>query len=110
MNLNSVLLFIHRHYKFLIGAAVLLLILGVVSIKADDVSDKVDASTYNEKFFKCIDVEADDTLWSIAETYISEEYPSIDDYISEVKSINNLTGDKIYSGATLIVPYYAPPL
>ena len=110
MRLQDSLLLIHRHYKLIIGVAVLLLIIGVIAAGASDGSDKVDASTYNEKYFMCIDVEADDTLWSIAEEYISEEYSSIDEYIAEIKSINNLTSDKIYSGATLVIPYYAPPV
>ncbi len=110
MRLQNSLLFIHKHYKLIVGAVALMLIIGVLTIGAGDGSDKVDASTYNEKYFMCIDIEADDTLWTIAEEYMSEEYSSVEEYIDEVKSINNLTGDKIYSGATLVIPYYAPPL
>lgn len=109
MVLHQSVLFIHRHYKIIIGVSLLILIFGVFFLGAGDKTGHVDASTYNEKYFKVVQVEADDTLWSIAEENISEEYHSIEEYIEEVKSINNLTGDKIYSGGSLVVPYYASP-
>ena len=68
-----------------------------------------EAETYNQKYFKCITIEEDATLWSIAEENMTEEYSSVNEYISEVKDINNLTSDEIYCGATLIIPYYAAP-
>lgn len=67
---------------------------------------KAYADTINEKCYRYIEVEAGDSLWSIAEEYMSEEYDSIDEYIAEVKQINNITSDKIYRGATLVIPYY----
>lgn len=109
MNIRDIAGFIHRHYKLsiiIIGAA---LFVAVLMFGADKKEKMADASTYNVKYFKCITIDSDDTLWSIAEENMSEEYSSINDYIDEVKSINNLIGDKIYSGATLVVPYYAAP-
>lgn len=110
MNIRYIAGFIHRHYKLsiiIIGAA---LFVAVLMFGADKKEKMADASTYNVKYFKCITIDSDDTLWSIAEENMSEEYSSINDYIDEVKSINNLIGDKIYSGATLVVPYYAAPV
>ena len=60
------------------------------------------------KDFICIEISEGDTLWSIADTYISEEYSSVDEYVKEVKELNNLSSDKIFCGATLVVPYFAP--
>ena len=51
-----------------------------------------------------------ETLWTIAEEHYSEEYNSYQEYIDEVKFINNLTDDTIYRGAKLVIPYYAAPL
>ena len=110
MNINNIAGFIHRHYRltiFMIGASLLLMIF---LFGADKSEKSADASTYNVKYFKCITVDEDDTLWSIAEENMSEEYDSISDYIDEVKSINNLGGDKIYNGATLVIPYYDVPV
>ncbi|MCM1171115.1 MAG: LysM peptidoglycan-binding domain-containing protein [Clostridium sp.] len=107
MNYQNIICFIHNnHRKLIIGLSVLLITCALF-FGASGLSNKVSASTHNEKYFKCIDIERDDTLWSIAEEYMTEEYASIDEYIEEVKSINALKGDKLYNGATLIVPYYA---
>lgn len=53
-----------------------------------------------------IQIEAGDTLWTIAEEYYSEEFGSIEAYISEIKKSNGLKNDTIHSGAYLIIPYY----
>lgn len=61
----------------------------------------------SNKYYKSIIVANDDTLWSIAEKYMDKEhYDSINDYIEEVKHMNDLTGDVIHYGEYLIIPYY----
>lgn len=62
----------------------------------------------NQKYYKSIEIHAGDTLWDIAQTYCSEEYDSIDSYMEEVRSINQLNDDKILTGGYLMIPYYAP--
>lgn len=109
MNIRSTIYFIHRHYKLIITAIGIILALSLFFTGTASKDRNVNASTHNEKYFKCITIEEDDTLWSIAGDYISEEYDSIDDYIQEVMSINNLSNEKIYCGATLVIPYYASP-
>ena len=110
MNIRDIAGFLHRHYKLSIFVICATLFVMVIMFGSDKKDNRADASTYNVKYFKCITIDSDDTLWSIAEDNISEEYSSINLYIDEVKSINNLTGDKIYAGATLVVPYYAAPV
>lgn len=69
---------------------------------------KNDDSKETYKYYKSIVVSDNDTLWSIAETYMDEEhYESVYEYIREVMRINSLTNDAIYADAHLIVPYYA---
>lgn len=109
MTIQAVLSFVYKHSKLILSAICIIFIVGLF-LFGDSAKDRhVSASTYNEKYFKCIDIQEDDTLWGIAEDYISEEYTSVDAYIQEVMHINGLTSEKIYCGATLIVPYYAPP-
>jgi len=60
----------------------------------------------SDKCFTSIEIEPGDTLWSIAQEYATDEYESIEHYISEVKDINSLTGDNICAGAFLTLPYY----
>ena len=60
------------------------------------------------KYFTSIQVEAGDTLWSIAEEYADElHYDSNIDYINEVKMMNKLRNDEIVSGQYLVIPYYS---
>lgn len=107
---ENIISFIHSNYrKLIIGLSILLIAL-VLLFGASGLSDGVSANTHNEKYFKCIDIERGDTLWSIADEYMTEEYDSVEEYIAEVKSINSLTDDTLYNGATLIVPYYAAPM
>jgi hypothetical protein len=60
-----------------------------------------------EKHYRSIPVSYGDTLWDIACKYMdNDEYVDAGEYIDEVKSINNLAGDRITTGQNLIVPYF----
>ena len=59
------------------------------------------------KYYKSIEINSGDSLWSIAETYAGEEYASEQNYIDEVKLINHMSDDSLTSGQYLIVPYYS---
>ena len=63
------------------------------------------------KYYKSIPVTNDDTLWSIAERFMDgQHYDCINDYIEEVKYMNNLTSDVIHYGEYLIIPYFESDL
>lgn len=49
-------------------------------------------------------VTSDDTLWSIADRYYSDEFGTVKDYIKEIKRCNVLKSDNIYAGRHIIVP------
>lgn len=59
------------------------------------------------KYYTDIRVDRGDTLWGIANEYMTEEYASIDSYIKELRSINSIYDDDIYYGQKLVVPYYS---
>ena len=61
------------------------------------------------KYYTNITVEAEESLWEIAEEYIDyEHYKDMNSYINEVKSINHLDdASMIFAGQMLIVPYYS---
>ena len=61
------------------------------------------------KYYKTITVHADDTLWDIAQNYYPEEhYSSVNTYMSEICSINNIKDvNHLNAGEALIVPYYS---
>lgn len=57
------------------------------------------------KVYLSIEIGQGDTLSSIAERYaISSEY--YNDYIEELRYINNLKNDTIYAGCYLLIPIY----
>ena len=58
------------------------------------------------KYFTSVYVNPGDSLWSIAEQFITEEYESISDYIQEIKRMNNLKSNDIHAGNYLMVCYY----
>lgn len=58
-----------------------------------------------EKSFISIEIEQGDTLTSIAQEYATSE-AEYQDYIEEVKNINNLKNDIIHNGCYLLVPVY----
>lgn len=58
------------------------------------------------KMYKSIVVNHGETLDSISEKYISDEYSSKEKYLKEVISINSLKNEKINAGDHLVVPYY----
>ncbi len=54
-----------------------------------------------------VPIVAEDTLSGIALEYYSDEFGSMDQYISKIKEYNSLTSDAIYAGNYLIIPIYA---
>ncbi len=59
-----------------------------------------------KKYYTCITIETGDSLYKIAETYMSDEYESIDQYISEIKQINGMICNDLEQGEYLTIPYY----
>lgn len=73
---------------------------GFMSLAQDDFAE-------TGKFYKSIVIEKGDTLWDIAEEYITDDYHTVEEYVSVLKDMNNLSGDKILAGDTLVVAYNA---
>lgn len=60
-----------------------------------------------QKLVTMVEVKKGDTLWSIATSYITEEYKDLNDYIDEIMDSNGMLTDEIHTGNYIIVPYYA---
>ena len=58
------------------------------------------------KYYTEIRVDRGDTLWSIADRYMSEEYMSRRAYAKEIQEINNI-GCELQYGQRILVPYYS---
>lgn len=59
-----------------------------------------------EKTVTSVYIQPGDSLWSIAQTYYTQECGDFLDYIEEIKRSNRLKDDTIHAGAYIIVPYY----
>lgn len=62
------------------------------------------------KYYTSIVIEEGDTLWTIANHYYTdnhiEQEIDLNQYVNEIKKVNQLAEDKIHIGEYLTVPYY----
>lgn len=63
-------------------------------------------STSRSESYMSIEIKSGDSLWSIAKTYFSDDYKSINDYIQRIQKCNALIDEKITAGCYLVIPYY----
>ena len=59
----------------------------------------------NFKYYKSIIIESGDSLWSIAEEYMTDDCTSVAEYVDGLKNINHIYSEYIQEGQSLIVPY-----
>ncbi|MCD7738412.1 MAG: LysM peptidoglycan-binding domain-containing protein [Lachnospiraceae bacterium] len=60
------------------------------------------------KYYTQVYVASGDSVWKIADTYMSDCYDSVSELSEEIIAINQLDNDgTIYYGTTLVVPYYS---
>lgn len=94
--------------RFFIGIAVITIMVTALLFTSKNTShaNETDNGICKTKYYKTIEIKPGETLWSIAREYKSGEYRTVNDYIEEVMSINNLARDDINSGEMLVVPYF----
>ena len=60
------------------------------------------------KYYTSIQIQKGDTLWKIATDYMTDDYASVNDYITEICELNHIAAnDHIHSGQYLTIPYYS---
>lgn len=91
--------------RLLLASAVFILLLAAILLL--QLPSRTEAGSFREKYYKSVELQPGDSLWSIAEEYGSKEYGSYKEYIEEVKEMNHLTSNRIYSGRSICIPYYA---
>ena len=90
----------------LVTAAILSLVLTGVAVLSSGIAIQAQEDRQACKMYTSIRIEKGDTLWAIASRYMDGHYSTIQEYIDEVKFINELTSDTIHEDAYLLVPYY----
>lgn len=78
----------------------------IVGMKIVDVNANKTTSTSMKREYISIEVEAGDSLYNIAERYIGVGYSNLDDYIDDIKAVNDIKEDTVYVGKNIIVPRY----
>ena len=102
IQIDKVKLFVVK--LFVIIAAIFIFTFLIKSIKNNVLV--ASAQSQRELYYTSVSIEEDDTLWSIATEYYSDEYKSVSEYVNEIKELNDLGSDKITSGFNILVPYY----
>lgn len=93
--------------KCTIAAFVLGVLFMAVGIQlCSDPESQAQAANIRDKRVVSVIVERDDTIWTIANRYYTEECGSMKDYIAEIKTCNSLENDVIYAGYPLLIPVW----
>lgn len=96
-----------QKYLLFIISFLLITMISLFSIKAHAYASD-HKQTPIIKTFSSITIYSGDTLTSIAESHMGNEYASTDEYIKEVTFMNNMsTDDILIPGNHLIIPIYA---
>lgn len=74
---------------------------GILSSAHESRSDSLKRS----KYYKSIEIQPGDTLWEIAEEYITSDYKSVPEYVRALKAMNSLKTDDIEAGHNLMIAY-----
>ena len=68
---------------------------------------KTESEGVEFKYYKSVFVEKGDTLWDIANEYMSSDQKNTAEYVKEIIEVNGLHNEQITAGSYLIVPYFS---
>ena len=95
-----------KQKMFFLLAALLIITLGSIVFGSIFSSAKNPESDLpKNKYYKSIEIESGDSLWSIAQEYC-EPHADVREYVNELKELNSLTSSDIHAGQHLVVTYY----
>lgn len=97
------------HRNILLALLTTIFVLLCMLIGSSIVSSGQSKAAQNDsyKYYTSIEIERGDTLWNIAEEYMTPEYGSVQEYVDEIKAVNDLGDDEIHSGQYLMIPYFS---
>lgn len=94
-----------------IAAIIIFLCLTFFSVRhvSGNFTEHAKAADSSTLTYISVPISSDDTLWSIAKEYYTDDFGSIKSYIKEIKRCNSLSTDDIYAGCNIVVPVYISP-
>ena len=100
-----------KHNSFTLKCTIAAFALGILVMTVgmhlfSDSESQVQAANIRDKRVVSVTVEKDDTIWTIARRYYTEECGSMKDYVAEIKKCNSLNNDTIYAGYPLLIPIW----
>lgn len=98
---------VHRTILFALLTTLFVLTCVLIGSSVGASSQSEAAQNESYKYYTSVEIERGDTLWNIAEQYITPEYASVQAYVDEIKEVNNLGDDEIHSGQYIMVPYFS---
>lgn len=91
---------------FMLGLMVLTVIV-IGSVLLGTIRTQAAPAEPSYKYYTSIQIQKGDTLWNIADEYITDDYASMDEYMEEICAINHILPGDIHSGQYLTIPYYS---
>lgn len=100
-----------KHNSFTLKCTIAAFVLGILMMTVGmhlffDFESQAQAANIRDKRVVSVIVERDDTIWTIASRYYTEECGSMKDYVAEIKKCNSLDNDTIYAGYPLLIPIW----
>lgn len=98
---------VHRNILFALLTTIFVLLCMLIGSSMASSGQSKAAQNDSYKYYTSIEIERGDTLWNIAEEYMTPEYGSVQEYVDEIKAVNDLGDDEIHSGQYLMIPYFS---
>lgn len=103
-----------RKHQVLMQKSALFIVVTVIVLLANIIFGSFSANAHGNstedpvsfKYYKSIEINKGDTLWSIAKNQTDGTSSEIIAYIKELKSINSLHTDDIHAGNFITISYY----
>lgn len=96
-----------RRQRIILGAVIAILVV-LAAFLASTLVTEARSEEVRYKYYTPVMVHSGDTLESLADGYITDDYRDSASYIKEVCGINNLEdADSIIAGECIILPYYS---
>ncbi len=100
----------HHYFNHTIGtlavlSAIFILVGVIFNGSLASAHEEQETTMIGSTCYKSILIEKGDTLWNLAEEYMTDDYSSVQEYVQDLKRMNRLKDDKIISGEYLIVAY-----